>query len=573
MSRLPDESCRYSPEVATDEAVAWITAGAHRRPLAFLLPRLEAHGVQSVFEYGYGSGLLASALPAGLLYVGVDACAALKQKAESLCAGREKCRFFVGDVRKFPFPDDTPYDLSMAWSFMKHFALDEWDQILAKVLSAGRFGAFDAQVAPRDFDDGTRFPHAFVTAERVRAAVGAAGHEVVAEEQFSEWRVGEVPCRCVAYWTRRRAAEGVATPPEAAPPAASECQHLSQTGGGGGTHMQCTACGAMVPRRPKPAAPVYDDGLEIIDTAEAAPRPPAFDRSRLTVRPATGRKSSVRLADAPKGPGGVPAWAEPEGFAAAVRWLRERPGPRLWFLGGHVFKANVGWYLRGLLRGGWVGHLAVTGAGLVHDWELSHLGHTGEDVPAAIRDGSFGMWEEIGRLNEAVSRGWLGLRRGAAASAAAYSCGVLAAAAAAGVPATAHVAVGQDVFFQHPNCDGAAWGGASYADFLTLAAAVAGMQGGTYLSFGSAVASPEVFLKALAMARNAGGGRPDDIAVAVFDRVRPPADLGDRYFHRPAKTLLGRVAAQSVFVHGRHEETIPNLWKALCAGGGEGAGA
>ena len=300
-----------------------------------------------------------------------------------------------------------------------------------------------------------------------------------------------------------------------------------------------------------------------------------FDRSRLTVRSAAGRKSTVRLADARRGEAGVPAWDEPPEFAAAVRWLKERKGLKVWFLGGHVFKANVGWYLRELIRWGWVDHLALTGAGLVHDWELACLGHTGEVVPESLPDGSFGMWEEISRLNAVVMENWL-LRRGGCAAAVGQCMtrgavgqymnrGVLGESVRRGVHVTAHVAVGQDVFFQHPNCDGAAWGGASYADFLTFAQTVEGLQGGTYLSFGSAVASPEVFLKALSMARNVSGGKPDDVAVAVFDRAGLPSCPAERYFHRPSKTLLGRAASQSVFVQGTHEVTIPHLWKALCS--------
>lgn len=298
-----------------------------------------------------------------------------------------------------------------------------------------------------------------------------------------------------------------------------------------------------------------------------------FDRSLLNVRERDRQDSLVHLADAPRELPGVPALppAHIDALSAVARWLRDRKGPKVWFLGGHVFKANVGWYLRHLIRNGWVDHLACTGAGLVHDWELSSRGHTSERVPQAIRDGSFGMWRSVAELNEIVRVAYLDLDKGCA-RAVGSKCvsstpnrGVLGEAVVCRKAVTAHVSVGQDIFFQHANCDGEAWGGASYLDFLELAETVRGMQDGTFLCFGSAVAGPEVFLKALAMARNANGnGKPDDLAVAVFDRVAPPDDPQDRYFNRPHKTLLGRVgAAQAAFVCLKHEVSVPNLWRLL----------
>jgi len=284
-----------------------------------------------------------------------------------------------------------------------------------------------------------------------------------------------------------------------------------------------------------------------------------FDRSRLTIRSAADRKSRVRFLERP-GTTNV-ATIDSDEFRRVVAWLRERSGPKIWFLGGHVIKANLSIYLGNLMQMGLIDHIALNGAGLVHDWELNRIGHTSENVEEAIKDGSFGLWSEIGELNDLIVRAAKdGLGIGAAACAA-VTDGVLGAASALGIPVTVHVAIGQDVFFEHPNCNGSAWGAAGYHDFLAFADAVENLQGGILLSFGSAVAAPEIFLKSLAMARNVRAGKPDDLAIAVFDCVKPPSDPDDCYFNRPAKTLLGRITNNAAFVHARHEDSIPAIWK------------
>lgn len=277
-----------------------------------------------------------------------------------------------------------------------------------------------------------------------------------------------------------------------------------------------------------------------------------FDTSRLTLRSAEHRKSFVHARDAKQGLEGVPPLFDSAiGLGTVARFLKTRSGPAVWFFGGAVFKANVGWYLKELEE--WMDHRATNGAGLVHSWEMHRLGHTSECVPDAIKDGSFGMWTETSEINKAIANTPWGTGIGAVF---AYP---------KAPPITVHVSVGQDIFHMHPNYDARAWGQAAYTDFLKFASVVEGMQGGTFLVFGSAVCAPEVFLKALGMARNVNKGKPDDIAVAVFDCVAPPEDPDARWFHRPSKNLMDRCASQSVFVKGRHEVTIPNLWRLLCA--------
>jgi hypothetical protein len=146
-----------------------------------------------------------------------------------------------------------------------------------------------------------------------------------------------------------------------------------------------------------------------------------------------------------------------------------------------------------------------------------------------------------------------------------------------GVPVTSHVNIGADIIHAHPNCDGAAWGAASYTDFLLFVHAVSRLEGGVFLNVGSAVTGPEVYLKALSMARNVAHQRGRQIAhftTAVFDLVELPANFRDghppkshpQYYYRPWKTILIRTVAdggQSYYFQGDHRETLPALHEAV----------
>src|SRR5947199_222133 len=155
---------------------------------------------------------------------------------------------------------------------------------------------------------------------------------------------------------------------------------------------------------------------------------------------------------------------------------------------------------------------------------------------------------------------------------------VLAAAHRLGVPVTVHVGVGYDILHEHPNCDGAALGQTSYHDFLTFAATVERLEGGVLLNFGSAVMGPEVYLKALAMARNVAhqeGRRIARFATGVFDLIPLEGDVRQtapktdpRYYYRPWKTILARTVAdggESYYVRGDHRATLPALRRAALA--------
>ncbi len=187
-------------------------------------------------------------------------------------------------------------------------------------------------------------------------------------------------------------------------------------------------------------------------------------------------------------------------------------------MGAHVLRAGVNRHLIDLIERGLISHIAINGAGAIHDYELARIGATTESVARYIATGEFGLWRETGELNEIVSeaaRLELGLGenvgrrivRKLPASRPQRLRGRL----RCSVPITVHVGIGYDILHEHPNCDGAAFGAASYRDFLIFAVRVERLAGGVVLSFGSAIMGPEVYLKALAMARNVARQQQQEI--------------------------------------------------------------
>jgi hypothetical protein len=261
-------------------------------------------------------------------------------------------------------------------------------------------------------------------------------------------------------------------------------------------------------------------------------------------------------------------------------------------LGGHPIKLGLSRYLIDLVERGFLSHVATNGAGVIHDFELALAGGTSEDVPRWLSAGQFGLWRETGRLNDIISdaarRGeGLGEAVGRVIEEERFPHRDLSLAAACwrkGVPLTCHVTIGADVIHGHPNCDGAALGATSHRDFLIFARAVQGLEGGVYLNVGSAVTGPEVFLKALSMARNVAhqnGRHVRDFTTAVFDLAPLPENWREGlpgkedpfYYHRGFKTVLVRAVAdggRSYYVQGDFRQTIPALWHLLVHGGGQG---
>jgi hypothetical protein len=311
-----------------------------------------------------------------------------------------------------------------------------------------------------------------------------------------------------------------------------------------------------------------------------------FDPSRLRLRPLAERVhdldlSVMRRPDEVFEPFDHPAL---DPLADAVAEARRRGAAVILMLGGHVLRTGNGPLIIDLMERGVLTHVAMNGSGAIHDFEFALIGRTTESVARYIRTGEFGLWRETGRLNDIVRDGAaedLGFGEAVGrhihdAALPHADVSVLAAGYRLRVPVTVHAAIGQDIVHEHPNVDAAAIGRATYADFLVFTGSVGRLEGGVLLSFGSAVMAPEVYLKALAMARNVAGqegGAIRHVTTAVFDLV----DLGPdpaaeapktdpRYYFRPQKTLLVRTVADggtSYYVRGDHRLTFPNLYRRI----------
>lgn len=312
----------------------------------------------------------------------------------------------------------------------------------------------------------------------------------------------------------------------------------------------------------------------------------AFDRRRLRIRPLGERQHDLEISNWLSLDEATPAFehARLAVVAERLRAAREAGAARILMMGAHVLRSGVSRHLIDLIERGWITQVAMNGAGVIHDYELARIGATTESVARYIQSGEFGLWRETGELNEWINeagREGYGLgehagRRIAESDFPHRDLSVLAAAWRAGVPVTAHVGVGYDILHEHPNCDGAMLGAASYRDFLIFARTVEKLEGGVMLSFGSAIMAPEVYLKALAMARNVAhqeGRTIRRFLTAVFDMVPiagdihrelPKTDPG--YYFRPHKTILVRTVAEggeSEYFCGPHRATLPALWRLL----------
>ncbi len=262
---------------------------------------------------------------------------------------------------------------------------------------------------------------------------------------------------------------------------------------------------------------------------------------------------------------------------------RTKGQARILMMGAHLFRAGVNSHIIDMMERGLIDHIAMNGAGVIHDYELARIGATTESVARYIRSGQFGLWKETGELNDWIAEAAadsLGLgenagRRIELSDYAHKQLSVLAAAWRLSVPVTVHVGIGYDILHEHPNCIGAALGDASYRDFLIFANTVSRLEGGVLLSFGSAIMGPEVYLKALAMARNVAhqeGRAIQHFTTAVFDLVPIHGDIHHEltrqdpgYYFRPHKTMLVRTVAdggESFYFCGEHRATFPALRRA-----------
>jgi len=253
-----------------------------------------------------------------------------------------------------------------------------------------------------------------------------------------------------------------------------------------------------------------------------------------------------------------------EAIASAVRANR---GVVL-MLGGHVVKTGLAPLIVDFMQRGIVTHVAMNGSAAIHDYEVARFGATSEDVAAGLRDGTFGMADETGReMNEAFVVGQakqygmgeaLARVLDARSDLAHPELSILLQAHRAGVPATVHAALGAEIIHQHPAASGAAIGDTSHRDFRRLAASLSDLDdGGVVLNLGSAVIMPEVFLKALTIARNLGDGRPRNFVSVDLDMQR---------HYRPRMNVVQRPTLESgkgYELTGHHEIMVPLLFWAV----------
>jgi hypothetical protein len=311
--------------------------------------------------------------------------------------------------------------------------------------------------------------------------------------------------------------------------------------------------------------------------SDGSPRPRETDLARVKTIPVAGRPNKVRAEEFASPPGAD------RSFAAFIRALPDVLVARdfrkvvgaiaaakhdgrgvVVMLGGHIVKTGLAPVLIDLMQRGVITHLAMNGSAAIHDYEIARFGGTSEDVAAGLRDGTFGMAEETGReLNEAFIRGSAADQGMGEAVAVALNMeptlahpelSVILAAWRLGIPVTVHAALGAEIIHQHPAASGAAIGDTSHRDFRRLAASLETIDnGGVVLNLGSAVIMPEVFLKALTIARNVTGGAPQNFVTCDLDMQR---------HYRPTMNVVQRPTLDSgkgYAITGHHEIMVPLL--------------
>jgi hypothetical protein len=310
-----------------------------------------------------------------------------------------------------------------------------------------------------------------------------------------------------------------------------------------------------------------------------ASRYPQFNRSRLKLKPLAERIHDLHAdhwltadqAPLPYRHPDLPALAQ------HIIAARQRGAAVILMMGAHVLRAGVNAHIIDLMERGLVTHIAMNGACPIHDYELARIGATTESVARYIKTGEFGLWKETGEINDIINASDAGFGEsvGKHIEESNYphkKLSILAAAYRLCVPATVHIGIGYDIIHEFPNFDAAATGAASYRDFLIFAKSVENLEGGVLMAFGSAVMAPEVYLKALAMARNVG----TDIrkfTTAAFDLIKIEGDWREeaeksnpQYYYRPWKTILVRTVAdggESFYFCGDHRATLPSLHRLL----------
>lgn len=304
-----------------------------------------------------------------------------------------------------------------------------------------------------------------------------------------------------------------------------------------------------------------------------------IDLSKLKTYPISKRKSKVSYKDFAKPPlkgisffdfyETLPNILAGNSFKAVVDAIvsaRKKEKPVIFMMGAHVIKCGLNPVIIELIKKKVITAIALNGAGAIHDFEIALIGRTSEDVGSSLEDGSFGMARETALyINGAMARAvendiGAGIAIGGVIrdeklpfrnQSILYNC------VKEEVPVTVHIAIGTDIIHQHPSCDGAKIGEASLRDFHNLIEVVASLGGGgVVLNIGSAVVLPEVFLKALNIARNLGY-KADDFTACNFDMM---------HHYRPHENVITRPlksGGSGYNIIGQHEIMIPLLAQAI----------
>lgn len=255
-------------------------------------------------------------------------------------------------------------------------------------------------------------------------------------------------------------------------------------------------------------------------------------------------------------------------FIATVKAIvraRQNGRPVILGMGAHPIKVGLSPVIIDLMKKNIITALATNGACIIHDFELSFIGHTSEDVGEELHKATFGMARETGEfINKAVTNGvkkgyGIGTSVGEIISKSRFRFkerSIFATAYELDIPATVHIAIGTDIIHMHPDADGCAIGEGSFRDFRLLCSVVSDLDGGVYINLGSAVIMPEVFLKALTVARNLGS-KVEDITTVNMDFIQ---------HYRPRENVLKRPTQQKGSAYaltGHHEIMFPLLAAAV----------
>lgn len=247
--------------------------------------------------------------------------------------------------------------------------------------------------------------------------------------------------------------------------------------------------------------------------------------------------------------------------ASAVASAHKNRRPVVLGMGGHAIKVGLSPIIIDMMQKGVITAIATNGSCIIHDFEISYVGQTSEDVASELCTGAFGMAKETGQMlntiiSEGVKNGYgIGRSVGEFIDSSGFSFrerSVFREAHVLDIPATVHVAVGSDIIHMHPEADGASTGEGSLRDFRLFASVVADLDGGVYINLGSAVVLPEVFLKAITIARNLGK-KVEEFTTVNMDFIQ---------HYRPRENVLRRptmIKGQHFALTGHHEIMFPLL--------------